>query len=147
MPPRCVAGGSNQVAVSPCSVSKSPGKFDLAAVAADDVGSIDEIDDGQPGLTLVDGVFDRAEAVLVLFVEAVEGEVNIGLIGEVKVGGLEEQHLALSVTITGVAEQDISLSQALDPLSVDDVGGIDTQHAMVVIRPFLGIIGIAIGHE
>ena len=51
--------------------------IDVAFVVPDDVGLVQHVNDRQPCFALVDGVFNRAGAVLVLCVVAVKTEVHV----------------------------------------------------------------------
>jgi len=73
--------------------------IDIAICIAKDIRSVEHVNNWQPGSPLIYGIFDRADAVLVLFPKAMIRQVHVSLAGEVKVGRKEGQDLALPIAV------------------------------------------------
>ena len=99
----------------------------VASGVLHDVGAVEHVQDRQPGRTLVDGVLHRADAVLVLLVDVVEREVDVGLAGQVDVGREGVLNLA-AAAVVGLGVQEFAVDQRLDGLAVDELLG-DVQTA------------------
>ena len=107
-----------------------------------DVGAVEHVQNWQPGRTLVDGVFHRADVVLVLFVDVIEREVDIGLAGQVDVRREGILNLA-TATVVGLSVKEFAVDQRLDGLAVDELLG-DVQAAR---RVPLGRFDAGLGND
>ena len=99
-------------------VGQGGDRIHIAVGVLFDVGAIDHVHDRQPSRTLIDGVLHRADAVLVLLVNAVERQEDVLLASQVDIG--REGILDL------VATADIGLGvQELADSQVGDLGPVD----------------------
>ena len=110
---RILIGG--RVAVG---VRQGSDRIHIAVGVLFDVGAIDHVHDRQPSRTLVDGVLHRADAVLILLVNAVKRQEDVLLAGQVDVRREGILNLVATADI-GLGVQEFADSQ------VGDLGPID----------------------
>src|SRR5262249_39147526 len=73
--------------------------INIAQAILNNVRTVQHIEGGQPGDALVDGVLDRGDVVLILLVDTVVGDVNVGLPSQVVIRREHYLHLVTTADV------------------------------------------------
>src|SRR5439155_17406545 len=104
---------------------------DVARAVEQDVRAVQHIEGRQPGSAAVDGILDRRDVVLVLHVNVVEGQIDVGLAAQVVVTREEIIYLFGGRAVS-YSNDEVGGNQVGDQGVVDDLVRSDIQSAKEV---------------